>query len=279
MGFNALFTGVDVYAPKTGVTGESMRALAAASALVLAILLGVMAGYIALQEELTPPKQLSADAGLAYLRLEPVKVRDDPVLGNGTILYYVAEVVIVNKEVGDGILLERVQLGIPSEVYVESPDCGGSKMNITVTVVPGVSGPGERAGVSSKCMKPVEGPGKLGNGYLAIGDLLRGEGMRVLSGSMNYYVPPRHELHFIIDGAVFVPESVDDVAQRLARGYVLVVVEVSGKGYGVKGFFHDAVLINATLAEVGGAYYFVGPYSNIIAGSVETSAIFPIKEG
>ncbi len=259
-----------------------MRALAIAVATALvAAVLGAVVGYIILQGEIEPPKELSADAGLAYLRLEPVKVLNDPVLGNGTIIYYMAEVVILNQEAKEGLLLERVQLGIPSRVYVESSDCDGNQSNVTVTItiVPGELASGERAEARNVCMKPLSTPGKLSGMYLAFGDLLMGEGVRALADSMNYYVPPKHELHFIVDGAVFVPESVDDVAQRLAKGYVLVIVEVSGKGYGVKGFFHDTVLINATLAEVGDAYYYIGPYSNIIAGSVETSAIFPVKEG
>ncbi len=240
-----------------------------------AVIAGLVVGLVLFQPEIEPAREFKVSTGLAYLRLEPKEVVNDPVLGNGTMLTYVAEVVITNEE-DTMLVLKTTGLSLPAEVYVETQGC--AQGNITITVAPTEGGEVE----ASPCLTPLSvlpnEQVRVTGAYLTTGDLLLGrEAFREVEPSSAYYIPPGYELHYVISGAVFVPEPVDrDIREALSKGWVLALVSVTGQGYDVKGSFHDTVVVNATLLKApDGSLYYLGPYGHIIANSPEEAEILP----
>jgi len=242
-----------------------------------AIIAGLVVGAVLFQAEIEPPREFTVSTGLAYLRLKAEKVVDDPVLGNGTLLTYVAEIVVVNED-DELLVLRTAGLSLPSSIYVGASNCSGESVGVNVTIT---RVGGDTSGLG-QCLTPLTIPPnkqvRVAGGYLVVDDLLLGAGAdRVVPPSSEYYIPPGYELHFEISGAVFIPKPADsEIWARLSKGYVLALVSVTGQGYDVKGSFHDIAAVNATLTQApDGSLYYLGPYDHIIANSPEEAEILP----
>ncbi len=250
---------------------------AGAALIGAAIVAGLVVGLALFQPEIGPAREFEVSTGLAYLRLEPAKVINDPVLGNGTLLTYIAEVVVANEE-DTTLVLKTYELALPAEVYVASSNCSGSTVTVTMTV----TRPGNEETETVSCLTPLGVPPNervgLGGTYLSSGDLLLGrESFRVAEPSSSFYIPPGYELHFVVSGTVFLPEPADSsMWETIEKGWVLALISVTGQGYGARGSFHDTVVINATLVKgPDSALYYLGPYDHVIADQPEETGIFP----
>lgn len=251
---------------------------AAGAALILgAVIAGLVVGAVLFQAEIEPPKEFTVSTGLAYLRLKAEKIVDDPVLGNGTLLTYVAEIVVINED-DELLVLRTAGLSLPSTIYVYTSNCSSESIEVNVTV----TRVGADTSVQGQCLTPLAIPpnkqAEVVGGYLTVDDLLLGAGSdRALPPSSEYYIPPGYELHYKISGAVLIPEPADsEIWARLSEGHVLAVVTVAGTGYDVKGSFHDITAINATLTQApDGSLYYLGPYDHIIANTPEEAEILP----
>ncbi len=250
---------------------------AGAALIGAAIVAGLVVGLTLFQPEIGPAREFEVSAGLAYLRLEPAKIVNDPVLGNGTLLTYMAEVVVANDE-DTTLVLKTYGLELPAEIYVAASNCSGSTVTVTMTVTRPGSGEAEKV----SCLAPLKVPPneqvRLGDTYLSSEDLLLGkESLRVVEPSSSFYIPPGYELHFVISGTVFLPEPADSsMWKAIEKGWVLALISVTGQGYGGRGSFHDTVVINATLLNgPDSTLYYLGPYDHIIADQPEEAGIFP----
>ncbi len=250
----------------------------AGAALILgAVIAGLVVGLVFFQPEIEPAKEFKVSVGLAYLRIDPNKLVNDPVLGNGTVLTYMAEVVVANEE-DTMLVLSTTSLSLPARVYLVTSNC--SENNITVSIT--ITQAGEGLAETASCLTPLYvAPNtqvQVGGHHVSMGDLLLGrEAFKVVEPSTAFYIPPGYELHYLISGTVFVPEPADrDMWEALEKGWALALISVTGKGYDVRGSFHDTVAVNATLLKApDGSLYYIGPYEHVIANTPDEAEIFP----
>ena len=218
--------------------------------------------------------------GLAYLRVRAERLVDDPVLGSGTLVTYIAEVVVRNE---DSVTIEVKDLRFELPMSVEvMGECGSDH---STTVVEEASSPGGSAS-KALCLTQLSLPPneevRLSGGYSLDNDILLGREDFMRSGwVISYYVPAGTERHVVISGHVFLTDIAEERAwEVLGRAHVIAVVRVVGEAYGGGGSFSTAVAVNATLgAAPDSSYYYVGPYGHIIAGSNEVSEVFSVGEG
>ncbi len=198
----------------------------------IAVIIGLAIAPLILHSLPGEGRELEVSTGLAYLRVRAERLVDDPVLGSGTLVTYIAEVVVRNE---DSVTIEVKDLRFELPMSVEvMGECGSDHSTTVVEEASSLGGSASKALCLTQLSLPPNEEVRLSGGYSLDNDILLGREDFMRSGwVISYYVPAGTERHVVISGHVFLTDIAEERAwEVLGRAHVIAVVRVVGEAYG-----------------------------------------------